>query len=355
MSADFLSRVLGMIVFAYLGWEISGIGGLVGSRSLPPQYEPWIRSIVLAAAAVGLIITPYLTVKPFRWAKEQIKQLPANVLFSAMLGLFMGLVLSAFLAIPLSMLPGYFGMFAPLGASLLLAYLGVTLMVIREGDMLQMVISRLPLTGSQSRNGSSHGSDQLIVDTSAIIDGRIADISKTGFLRGTLLIPRFILDELRHIADSPDALRRNRGRRGLEMLNKLQKESDVPIQIFDANVNDAVDVDAKLVQLGRLLKAPIITNDFNLNRVAELQGVRALNINELANAVKSIVLPGEEINVRIIQEGKEAGQGVGFLDDGTMVVVEGGRRFINNSDTSIVVTRVLQTVAGRMIFAQPKD
>ncbi|MBM2826555.1 MAG: domain nuclease [Dehalococcoidia bacterium] len=354
MSAEFLSRIIGMAIFAYLGWVMSGVSGLVGSRSLPPQYEPWVRAIVLAAGAVGLLVTPYITVKPFRWATTQIKQLPPTVLFAASIGLFVGLIMSALLAVPLSMLPGYFGTFAPLAASLLLAYLGTTLMVIRERDMVQMVTSYMPSSVSQNRNGSP-GTDKLIVDTSAIIDGRIADISKTGFLRGTLVIPRFILDELRHIADSSDSLRRNRGRRGLEMLNKLQKESDVPIEIWDATVGDAVDVDAKLVLLGRLLKAPIITNDFNLNRVAELQGVRALNINELANAVKSIVLPGEEIMVRVIQEGKETGQGVGFLDDGTMVVVEGGRRFINSSDTNIVVTRVLQTVAGRMIFAQPKD
>jgi uncharacterized protein YacL len=195
---------------------------------------------------------------------------------------------------------------------------------------------------------------QFIVDTSAIIDGRIADVSQTGFIPGSLIIPRFVLDELHHIADSYDAVRRNRGRRGLEMLTKLQKESNIPIEISEMDVKDVPDVDGKLVKLAKIFGCAIITNDFNLNRVAEIQGVHVLNINELANAVKPVVLPGEEMQVRIIQEGKELGQGVGFLDDGTMIVVEGGRRYIN-SRVEVVVTRVLQTAAGRMIFAHCKS
>jgi uncharacterized protein YacL len=202
-------------------------------------------------------------------------------------------------------------------------------------------------------SSKNSGSQKLLVDTSAIIDGRIADISEAGFVPGTLVLPRFVLDELRHIADSADALRRNRGRRGLDILNRLQKESPVPIEITDVDFEDVQDVDSKLVRLASIYGCPILTNDFNLNRVAELQGIQILNINQLANAVKSVVLPGEEMTTRIIQEGKESGQGVGFLDDGTMVVVEGGRRHLNE-EVEIVVTRVLQTVAGRMIFAQPK-
>ena len=191
------------------------------------------------------------------------------------------------------------------------------------------------------------------VDTSAIIDGRIADISKTGFVHGTMVIPRFILDELRHVADSSDSLKRARGRRGLEILNKLRNEAEIPIQIMDVDYHDDSEVDGKLVRLARNLNAQIMTTDFNLNRVAELQGVRVLNVNELANALKPVVLPGEEMMVRIIQEGKESGQGVGFLDDGTMVVVEGGRKHIN-THLDVSITRVLQTAAGRIIFAQPQ-
>jgi len=225
-------------------------------------------------------------------------------------------------------------------------------MVARGRELLQILASYL--SGSASvvpKKGSQDG--RVILDTSAIIDGRIADISQTGFIQGSFLIPRFILNELRHIADSSDSLRRNRGRRGLEMLSRLQKDSDIPIEISDMDIEDIEEVDAKLVKLARALRCSILTNDFNLNRVAELQGVRVLNINELANAVKPVVLPGEEIMVRIIQEGREASQGVGFLDDGTMVVVEGGRRHLN-SQLNVVVARVLQTAAGRMIFAHLK-
>jgi len=167
-----------------------------------------------------------------------------------------------------------------------------------------------------------------------------------------MLVPRFVLAELQYIADSPDSLRRNRGRRGLEMLNRMQKESPVPVRIVDMDVEGVRQVDAKLVQLGRQLNAPIVTNDYNLNRVAGLQGVQVLNVNELSNAVKSVVLPGEAMVVRVIQEGKEAGQGIAYLDDGTMVVIENGRRFMD-SDLEVSVTKVLQTNAGRMIFATP--
>ncbi len=194
----------------------------------------------------------------------------------------------------------------------------------------------------------------LILDTNAIIDGRIADISQTGFIQQSLLIPRFVLDELRHIADSSDPMRRARGLRGLRILNRLQRESDIPVQVVDTDFKDIREVDAKLVKLAKKLHCPIITNDLELSQAAELQGVQALNINELANAMKPAFLPGEEIRLRIIQKGKVAEQGIGFLDDGTMVVVEGGRKYLN-SDIDMVVIRVLQTATGRMVFAHPKE
>jgi uncharacterized protein YacL len=194
----------------------------------------------------------------------------------------------------------------------------------------------------------------VVVDTSAVIDGRIVDIGRTGFILGTLVVPRFVLDELQRIADSPDPMRRNRGRRGLEMLSALQKDAISPVEISEQTYPEIGEVDAKLVAFARDHGAAILTNDFNLNRVAELQGIRVLNINELANAVKAVLHPGEELAVRIIQEGKEPGQGVGYLDDGTMIVVEGGSRFMDR-ELNVTVTRVLQTVAGRMIFAQPRD
>jgi uncharacterized protein YacL len=192
-----------------------------------------------------------------------------------------------------------------------------------------------------------------VVDTSVLIDGRVADIVESGFLYGTLVVPRFVLAELQHIADSSDALRRNRGRRGLDILARMQKDSPTPILIIDEDPPEAREVDAKLVALARTRSRTILTNDFNLNKVADLQGIRVLNVNALANAVKPAVLPGEALHVRVTQEGKEQGQGVAFLDDGTMIVVQGGSRFIDR-DLDVLVTRVLQTAAGRMVFAQPR-
>jgi uncharacterized protein YacL len=210
--------------------------------------------------------------------------------------------------------------------------------------------------GSHREDGTSPNwqtSRTILLDTSVIIDGRVADIAKTGFLPGTLLIPRFVLNELQYIADSPDGLRRARGRRGMEVLGELQKASAVVVRISDMDVEGVREVDDKLVILARQLKCPILTNDYNLNRIAELQGVPILNINELANAVKSVVLPGETFAINVIQEGKEANQGVGYMEDGTMVVVENGTKFLNK-EISVTVTKVLQTAAGRMIFARPE-
>ncbi len=193
-----------------------------------------------------------------------------------------------------------------------------------------------------------------LIDTSVIIDGRIVEVCEAGFLEGTFIIPQFILQELQHIADSPDSLRRTRGRRGLDILHKIQKISTITVKIVDEDFPKIKEVDAKLVALARVLGAKIITNDFNLNKVAELQGVTVLNLNELANAVKPVVLPGEKMNIFIAKEGKESNQGVGYLDDGTMVVVDNARKSINQQ-VDVVVTSVLQTTAGRMIFAKLKE
>ena len=193
-----------------------------------------------------------------------------------------------------------------------------------------------------------------ILDTSVIIDGRISDICETGFIDGILIIPNFVLNELQMIADSADSIKRNRGRRGLDILNKIQKDQDVTVKISDIDFKDIHEVDAKLVQLAKVMKAKIITNDFNLNKVAEFHGVEVLNINQLSNALKSIVLPAEEMKIALIKTGKDAAQAIGYLDDGTMVVVENGREKLN-SEVKVIVTSVLQTSAGRMIFARLKE
>ena len=213
--------------------------------------------------------------------------------------------------------------------------------------------SILKAFGAVTPGGRRGVPNRVLVDTSAVIDGRIVDIGKTGFILGALVAPRFVLDELQRIADSPDTMRRNRDGAGSRCSPRSRRTRSPRSRSARPNYPELEEVDAKLVALARDTGAAILTNDYNLNRVAELQGIRVLNINELANAVKAVVHPGEEMNVKIIQEGKEPGQGVGYLDDGTMIVVEGGSRFIDQ-EIPITVTRVLQTVAGRMIFAQPR-
>jgi uncharacterized protein YacL len=310
---------------------------------------------VVAWIIVGFAVLPYLSVVPAGWLIRQVEALSTAEFVTAVAGLLLGLLMGLLLGLPLSQLDAPFGTWLPLGVSIFLGLGMVGLTVAKRRDLLLAAeavgLVRRPSGGEAS--GPARGEPRIVVDTSAIIDGRIAEIVESGFIYGTLVIPRFVLDELQHIADSSDALRRNRGRRGLDILNRMQKEPGTPVEIVEDDVPDVTEVDAKLVALARARSKVILTNDFNLNRVAELQGVRVMNINSLANAVKPAVLPGEEIRVRVIQEGKEAGQGVGFLDDGTMIVVEGGARHIDH-DLDVAVTRVLQTVAGRMIFAQPR-
>lgn len=345
MSVEFLLRIVGMFVFAALGWRIGDT--LAGSSGDAIRY---IIVLALAGAALGLIITPWLTIRPYAWARQTIRQVPAQQLFAGTIGLMIGLIIAALSAFPLSFLPAPLGSILPFVSLIVFGYLGAWVMMMRERDFFTLLGGRL------GREGLARAATERLVllDTSVIIDGRIADVSRTGFIDGTMIIPRFILQELQHIADSPDPLRRNRGRRGLEMLNKLQKESIVPIRISDLDVEDVHAVDDKLVRLAKNMHCPIVTNDYNLNRVAELQGVRVLNINELANAVRAVVLPGEGMRVRVVQEGKELGQGVGYLDDGTMVVIDNGKKFIG-STIDVTVTRMLQTNQGRMIFATPAE
>ena len=267
-------------------------------------------------------------------------------LVSGALGLMAGLVVAVLISIPLFNLEGWMSWGIPFSVSAGLGLLGLLIGVARSSDIPGVFQSG----GAKAGAG---GSGQILVDTSAIIDGRIADLGLTGFIQGKLIIPSFVLDELRHIADSADSMRRTRGRRGLEVLGKLRKETSIPIQVLDVALSPGTDVDGELVKMAKSMDSPIMTTDFNLNRVADVQGIQVLNVNELANALRPAVLPGEDLTVNIVQEGKEMGQGVAFMDDGTMVVVEGGRRYINSLQ-DVTVTRVLQTAAGRIIFANPK-
>ena len=342
-----------------LGAALGGLVGLALAASAHVFSESptggWLLAAwVVAWVVVGFAILPYLTVVPAGWLIRQIEQLSTAEFVTAVVGLLLGLLMGLLLGLPLSAFPDPLGTWLPLGVSLFLGLGMLGLTVAKREDLLiaaeAIGLVRRPTTAPA---GPAAGDPHIVVDTSAIIDGRIAEIVESGFIYGTLVVPKFVLEELQHIADSSDTLRRNRGRRGLEILARMQKESSTPIEIVDDDPKEISEVDAKLVALARARSKAILTNDFNLNRVAELQGIRVLNINSLANAVKPAVLPGEELRVRVIQEGKEAGQGVGFLDDGTMIVVEGGVRYIDK-DLDVAVTRVLQTVAGRMIFAQPR-
>jgi uncharacterized protein YacL len=344
-----------------LGAALGGLTGLVLATAGDGLFHDatytgfLLAAWVIAWVIVGFAILPYLTVVPATWLISRVEDLSTAEFITAVVGLLLGLLMGLLLGLPLSALPQPFGSLLPLGVSLLLGLGMLGLTVAKRKDLVGAAetvgILRHPDAATTSTGRS--GEPRIVVDTSAIIDGRIAEIVESGFIYGTLVIPRFVLDELQHIADSSDTLRRNRGRRGLEILARMQKEPGTPVEIVEDTVPSETEVDAKLVALALTRSRVILTNDFNLNRVAELQGVRVMNINSLANAVKPAVLPGEELRVRVIQEGKEAGQGVGFLDDGTMIVVEGGARHIDK-DLDVAVTRVLQTVAGRMIFAQPR-
>ena len=347
MFALWTLRVVGAGAFAVLGWRLGGIVSEFSSGR--EQFIPWGLALTLAGLPVGALVAPYLTIKPWRKCAEYISSIPGSTLVSGTIGLLVGLVIASLISIPLYSLDGWLGWGVPVMVSLFLGLFGMWLGVHRRRDK----SPKFPRLESPNGVGKVYRIGSILVDTSAIIDGRIADLSITGFLEGSLVVPRFVLDELRHIADSSDSLRRARGRRGLEVLGRLRKDDTVPMEVLDVGVGVGEEVDAQLVKLAKGMNSPILTTDYNLNRVAELQGVQVLNVNELANALKSIVLPGEELRVNIVQEGKEAGQGVAYLDDGTMVVVEGGRRYLN-AFHEVVVTRVLQTAAGRIIFAQPR-
>ena len=343
MSSDLISRIIGMIVFSigglFLGVRLADLGS--ASAYL------YGTSFFLVGALAGLVLTPYLTIRPLKSIRQQLRRVPAQQLLAGTVGLVAGLIIAALLASPLSLLPSPFNQILPFLSALVFGYLGVFALGARVPDMLNLFRG-----GASRREGTRDPTPPpVLLDTSVIIDGRIADISRTGFISGEMLVPSFILNELQHVADSADALRRNRGRRGLDMLRRLQEESVSPIRVIDSDVEGLRDADDKLVLLAKQLHSSIVTNDYNLNRVAELQGVTVLNINELANAVKAILLPGESITIQVIQEGKEQNQGVGYLDDGTMVVVENGESQIG-SEVRILVTKVLQTAAGRMVFAR---
>lgn len=352
MSAILISRIIGALVLGIIGAFTSlpiysYVQQFVEVLSLSQGVVTGLSAVIFAG--FGFLITPYITIKPFQSLMKLFTKSPIQSLMSGLLGMTIGLIIAAIMAYPISLLPKPFGQIFPLVGLLLFSYLGGVLFVTRRDDFENFFKNRGSKTPSRAKGESER---RVLVDTSAIIDGRIADIARTGFLGATLVVPRFVLNELQFVSDSADSLRRQRGRRGLDVLGELQESKEVNVVISDIDVEGVREVDDRLVLLGRQMNCPILTNDFNLNRVAELQGVKVLNINDLANAVKVVILPGESLQIEVLQEGKEYNQGVGYLDDGTMVVIENGQRYIDKK-IDVTVTKILQTSAGRMIFAKP--
>jgi Integral membrane protein (PIN domain superfamily) len=350
------------------------LGGTLGFVYIPTildllnfgsKIPGWISS-PFTGMVIGAVIFALLTfwfvdslVNFIKTSEERIIKAPVTDVVFGTIGLVFGLVISFLIQLPLSGLhiPGISNVL-PIFIYILLGYFFFQIGFRKKEELIGLF--HLPTRSKEKKKDTRLDPAKKngfipykIFDTSVIIDGRIADICQTGFLEGTMVIPHFVLEELQHIADSSDVLKRNRGRRGLDILNKIQKDHSIDVDLYEGDYDDITEVDSKLVRLAKQVSGIVVTNDFNLNKVCEFQGVRVLNINDLANAVKPVVLPGEELQVQVIKDGKEQNQGVGYLDDGTMIVVEEGHRFIGKT-IDVIITSVLQTSAGRMIFAKPK-
>ena len=314
-----------------LGFQVGPVVSWLGPVS------GWLAAVAGGALAAGLIVL-----------ELGLKKVSSRGLSAAVFGLLFGLLMAFLVIKTMDLVPMGPMVGDPMRALLVIifCYFGMAI-ALRGKDEFNIIIPYVKFARQDQRE------ELIILDTSVVIDGRIADICHTRFIEGRFVVPRFVLKELQQIADSQDSIKRNRGRRGLDVLAKLQKLPNIDVRIQEEDFADVKEVDAKLVKLAKLLEARILTNDFNLNKIAELQGVQVLNINELANALKPVVLPGEVMEARVIKEGKEYNQGVAYLDDGTMVVVEQGRHLIGQT-VRVQVTSVLQTAAGRMIFAKPE-
>lgn len=322
--------------------------------------SPYLGSIV--GAIIFILLSYWLVdyiVGFLGWIEEALIRVPVGDLFFGSLGLIVGLVVAYLINLPIQDISFQLvSQIIPLFLTVLLGYLGFQVGFRRREEFANLIFLNRKEKGrkgtaEEEKEQTERKKNAKILDTSVIIDGRIADICKTKFLEGPIVIPQFVLGELQYIADSSDVLKRNRGRRGLDVLNKIQKELDIEVEIYEGDFEDIPEVDSKLIKLAKVIDGVLVTNDFNLNKVCDFQGVSVLNINDLANAVKPVVLPGEELVVQVIKDGKEQKQGIAYLDDGTMIVVEEGRDYIGKT-IEVLITSVLQTSAGRMIFAKPK-
>jgi uncharacterized protein YacL len=343
-------RLLGGALGVILAIALAGMSDALGTGS--PEGQLLLLVWIAAWGVMGFAIMPYITTVPARWLLRAVTDMSTDEFVAAVTGLILGLLMGFLLGLPLTGLPDPAGLLLPIGVSVVLALGMMGLTVAKRHDLRDALRDTGLFRGETPAHETDDPFPQVTyLDTSAIIDGRIVDVVASGFLAGLLVVPRFVLGELQHIADDSHPGRRNRGRRGMDVLSVLQKDHRIELEMSAEDDPSASTVDAKLVALAQKRKAAILTTDYNLNRVAQLQGVRVMNLNQLANALKPAFLPGEELRVKVIQEGKEPGQGVAFLDDGTMVVIEGGGDHIEG-ELDVTVTRILQTVAGRMIFAE---
>lgn len=338
----YLPIMIRLLDLTEINWIISPyFGTVVGAIIF------FLLSYLLADYIVGFL----------KWIEEGLIKIPLVDLLFGSIGLVLGLFIAYLINIPLQEIGlKIVSEILPLFLTIIIGYLGFQVGFRRREEIMGILtIARKDKRKQDSETDTDDTFDvkPKILDTSVIIDGRIADIIQTKFLEGTIVIPQFVLGELQHIADSSDALKRNRGRRGLDILNRIQKELEIKVEIFEGDFEDIPEVDSKLVKLAQKMNGIVVTNDFNLNKVCDFQQVPVLNINDLANAVKPVVLPGEELVVQVIKDGKEQKQGIAYLDDGTMIVVEDGQDYIGKT-IEVIITSVLQTSAGRMIFAKPK-
>ena len=354
-----ISSIMGIAIGYFVGKVLITLGIRQGIKVfVEPLYTGLILLIViLIFAIIFYFLSSFIykgIIAMIDGFERNIQKLTVTEFLFGTLGLLVGLVFATLIGVPISRIHFVIGPILFILIDLIGALVGIKIFIKRKDDILNLLTSIKKNGIRDKKNKHNEKICPKILDTSVIIDGRIFDICQTGFVEGPLVIPGFVLNELRHISDSADGLKRNRGRRGLDILNKIQKELSIETQIYEEDFPEIAEVDAKLLKLAQVLNGKVVTNDFNLNKVAEFQGVPVLNINELANAIKPVLLPGEEMKVVVMKDGKEASQGIAYLDDGTMIVVEGGRKFINE-EIIVVVTSVLQTAAGRMIFAKPKE
>lgn len=335
-------RYIGLVLGAIVGWQ-------VGARLADAgDHQPWGLVALLFATLFGgiaFIIAPYVSVRFFRWLRTKFATVPAIDIVAAGVGLVVGGVLSALLAFPTSLLPNPFGQTIPFVVAVIACGLSVFVVVLRKNDLASLIFRR---------QDTSQGEEKILLDTSVIIDGRIVDLVRTGLVSLPLGVPRFILQELQSIANSDDPTRKVRGRRGLDALERLQREERVVVDMIEVDIDEEPEVDNKLIRLARLSRYHILTGDQNLERIARLQGVNAININTVSQALRPPVVAGEELALEIVQPGRELGQGIGFLEDGTLIVVEDGRDLVGRN-VRVIVTRTLQTGTGRMAFATLKE